>query len=374
MRRLFVLLALIGCPKKPVTSVDPQLPEEASDIEREAPRALLERYAASDEVSLRGHALGFLIAVDPSLGPRGLHDPDGWVQRQAATALLAHGPSEPLRDFVARPTADPYVRGEVALALPEAPVVAAFEAESDPWRTPPLAYAALARGHQPALEPLTRSIARGELELDEAFVRSLGRCRSLSDVPPGACDSLLQALQEGEEWVEEELHLAYGVARMLLGDGSGEQLLRKALGEDLQRQVATLDLLVHVHTDEADALLRKARGGGEDLTRLYAEMILASRDEGAIDPFEQASSSRTTELRVLSARLAGDRLAGGEKKQARALEKLLETLAKDPSAAVREAAVQAAVDADLTLPGVYEAALVDESPRVRILGAGGLLQ
>ena len=369
-----LLLALAGCPKQGTTSLDPQLPEEATPVERQEPRALLEGFAASEEVSLRGRSLGFLIQADPSLGPRGLFDPDGWVQRQAAEALLTHGPSQVLGDYVARESADPYVRGQVALALPDPPIVAAFEAESDPWRTPPLAYAALAHGHAPALEPLVRSIARGELELDEGFVRSLGRCRTLHDVPPGACDSLLDALRDGEEWVEEELHLAYGVARMLLGDGSGEQLLRKALGEDLQRQVATLDLLHLVHTDEADALLRKARSGGDDLARLYASMILDARDDGAIDSFVEASTSRTVELRVLAARLAGDRLARGERKQARPLGQLLKTLALDSSAAVRQAAIEAALTAGIDDRALYEAALVDESPRVRILAAGALLQ
>lgn len=368
------MVLLSGCKKAPPSSIDAQLPEEKVVVEKQEPRELLDAFASSDEVSLRGRALGFLVRVDPSLGPRGLHDPDGWVQRQTARALLEGGNPAELVDYVGRSSGDPYVRGEVALELDEAPIVAAFEAESDPWRKPPLAYGALVHGHEPALQSLARSLARGELVLDESFVRSVGRCRTFDKVPAGACDTLMESLQEGEDWVEEELHLAYGVARMLLGDGSGEQLLRKALGEDLQRQVATLDLLVLVHNDEALALLRKARGSSEDLTRLYASMILASRDSSSIDPFVQASESRTAELRALAARLAGERLARGERKQARPLTQLLETLARDRDTAVRQAAVDGARIAGLDDRSLFEAAMVDESPRIRILGAGALLQ
>ena len=373
---LVATLLLGGCVKKSPAGLDPELPEESGAVEAQAPRLLLEEFAASDDPSLRARALPSLVTADPETwGPRGLFDPDGWVQRQVARALLGRPEGAALLDaFVARSSGDVYARTEVALARPAAPIVEAWRAEPDRYRAAPLAYGAVAHGESEALAGLVQAVSRGELALEEDFVRSLGQCRTLERVPSGACDGLLDALKAGEEWVEEELHLAYGAARMRLGDPSGEQLLRRGLGGDVRMQVATLDHLALLESPEATALLNRAESSSESLVRSYAGLVLASRGAGGIEPFQQAASAPTDELRALAARFIGVRLARGERKSARQLEQLLDTLVVDRATDVRQAALEASITADLTDPARYERALTDESPAIRILAAGRLLQ
>lgn len=373
---LLAALLLGGCVKKAPAGVDLDLPEESGAVEARPPLEVLEEFAASEDPSLRARALRILVAHDPSTwGARALFDPDGWVQRQGARSLRDRPEGEALLDaFVARSTGDVYARTEVALHRAEAPITDAWRAETDRYRAAPLAYGAVLHGDAEALPPLVQAVSRGELALEEDFVRSLGRCRSFDSAPAGACDALLDALKAGEEWVEEELHLAYGAARMLLGDPSGEQLLRKGLAGDLRSQVATVDQLAFLDSAEATALLNRAAGSSESLVQSYAGLVLASRGAGSIEPFQKAAASSTDEQRALAARFIGVRLKRGERKFVRQLEQLLDNLAVDLATDVRQAAIEAAIDAGLTDSARYRRALTDESPAIRILAAGRLLQ
>ncbi|MEZ4321207.1 MAG: hypothetical protein R3F61_27275 [Myxococcota bacterium] len=380
---LLALLLLAGCPKQTASVVDIDLPEKASGLTERPPREILEEGAASLEPSHRGQALGFLIRTSPEpgggeWGPRALYDPDGWVQRQGVQALVERIEEPEARahlvDYLGRDTADPYSRGYAAVRLrdhssPEvrATLTEAWRAESQRWRAAPLALGALVHGDETALEPLSAALSRGDIALEAEFVH---------DVGASGRPELLAALQEGEDWVEEELALAYAVARVSLGDGSGEQLLRKALSsEDATTQLDALDQLSDLHDPAADALLRRARSQGPELMRTWADLALAARGDGDPAIIVTAAGSSDGEIRALAARFAGERLeAGAPKKVARSLEQTLRGAVLDRDARVRRAALGAIGAAHLADQAVLLGpVLTDESFENRLEAAGLLL-
>lgn len=381
---LVAMLLLGGCPKAPVSTMDAELPERASGLSERPPQEILEEGASSLEPSHRGHALGFLIATAEQPGggewsARALFDPDAWVQRQGVLALAGRL-DEPesqahLAAYLERKTADPYSRGYAAVRLRGSSTEAirdslhrAWTAEPQRWRAAPLALGALVHGDESALEPLSAALARGDLALEPQFV---------DDVGHSGRSELLEALQEGESWVEEELALAYAVARMSLGDPSGEQVLRKALSSsDTGQQLEALDHLSTLRDPAADALLRRARGQGSELARTWAELALAARGQADASVIAAASQSEDSEIRALAAGFAGVRLSRGElsRKGGRQLEEILQRALVDRDPSVRRGAlrgIEAATLADRE--GLLSPILVDESFENRLQAAGLLL-
>lgn len=382
---LGLVTLLAGCPKPSAGVVDLDLPEQSNGLAERPPLEILEEGAASLEPSHRGHALGFLVATsaEPGGGPwaaRALYDPDGWVQRQGVLALVGRL-SEPearahLVEYIARDTADPYGRGYAAVRMRDhgtselrETLSKAWRAEPQRWRAAPLALGALVHGDEDALEPLKGALSRGDLALEVQF---------LADVGDSGRPELLDALQEGEDWVEEELELSYAVARLSLGDPSGEQILRKAIGaDDAGVQLEALDHLSSLHQPAAEALLQRARNQGSDLVKAWAELALAAR--GSADPsvIVVASGSTDPEIRALAARFAGERLGTGSppaKKVARQLETVLQKALLDPDADVRRGALHGIGAAQLDArEGLLAHVLTDDSFENRLEAAGLLL-
>jgi hypothetical protein len=383
---LLTLLPASGCKKQGPSIVDLDLPEKPTITSQRPPLEILEDAAGSLDPSHRGHALSTLIATarDPGggeWGPRALYDPDAWVQRQGVQALVGRL-SEPetvehLEAYVSRDSADPYSRSYAAVRLQDHSSPALRDALSEAWRTEPmrwkaapLALGALVHGDDDARVPLSAALARGDVALEPQFIADVGR----SGRP-----ELLDALQEGEDWVEPELALAYAVARISLGDPSGEQLLRKALGsDDSGAQLEALTHLSEIQGPIADALLKRARNQGSDLVRAWAELALAARGQADPSVIVVASGSADAEIRALAARFAGERLAAGDlrsRKATRQLENVLRTALVDARAIVRRGALlgleRAPIDdRDVLLNPV----LADDSLENRLQAAGMLLE
>ena len=383
---LAVLFLAPGCKKQGAAVVDLDLPEKPTVTSEQPPQDILEDAAGSLEPSHRGHALASLIATSEQpgggpWGPRALFDPDAWVQRQGVQALVGRL-SEPetvahLVAYVARDSADPYSRSFAAVRMqahssPELrdALSTAWRSEPMRWRAAPLALGALVHGDDAALTPLSAALSRGDLALEPQFVADVGR---------SGRTELLPALQEGEDWVEPELELAYAVARLSLGDPSGEQLLRKALSsDDSGAQLEALTHLSEIQGPVADALLKRARSQGSDLVRAWAELALAARGQADPSVIVVASGSADAEIRALAARFAGERLAVGDlrsRKAQRQLENVLRTSLADGRAIVRRSALLGLEHAPLEdRKLLLSTVLMDDSLENRLQAAGMLLQ
>lgn len=388
MTRLILVALLVGagCAKKRVSWSDPSLPEAAETVEVVTPRAVLVAGAQADEPSVRGRSLGLLIraAAQPDEGgfaTRSLWDPDGWVQAQGVHAL-SDRLDEPasvalLQAFVERDDglADPYARGAAAVALAAAGhtdtrdvLARAWRIEPAAWRAAPLQLGALALGDEAALEPLAVAIEGGNVALEPGFLLDVGRVGH---------PRLAQALKQGEDWIEEEVVLAYATARLLVGDASGSKPLEQALrGDDAMAALEALDYLVGLEQDAATGLIKKARTGGSDLTQAYAEMALAARGEADADIFLDTMLSPDPEVRALAVELAvaASDAADAPRKNARIAKKVLETTLGDETLEVRLAALKAASTMGALAPELpIREHLADELIAVRIEAAGALL-
>jgi HEAT repeat protein len=170
--------------------------------------------------------------------------------------------------------------------------------------------------------------------------------------------------------------LPVAAARLMLGDASAEQPLRKALGDaDEERRLEAIDFLVELDHPAATALLHKASTSGPDLASSYAEVALAAREGTDADVFERAYASPDRELRALAVRFAAEAATGGaSRRQAKTAEKLVLQAFGDPDPGVRSAAARAAAAlglASATAP--LTTLLADEIEPVRIEAAGALL-
>lgn len=369
-----------GCPTRTRAPLDPILPEQAVDVPAEAPGDLLSDATTMENPSARARALGLLIAVDPedgggSWGPRGLFDPDAWVQR-ASVLALAERVGDPdaealLEAYTLRTGEDPYVRGLAARSLPSdrglQPALEALRAESEPWRIAPLALAAAVHGDPGAVDALGAAVGSGELALEVDFMLALGA---------SGLTQLLPALKDGSDRAEPEMELAYAAARLMLGEGSAEQAFRKALASsDVERRMEALDYLSAIDDPASTALLRRARNQGPEVVRWYADLALAARSGSDPDAYDGALQSDDPEVRALGVRFAaqaGDH--ADNRRIGRAAQRAVELGLEDADQRVRIEAVRAAVSLGLDGErGRLEAWLVDEALAVRIEAAGALL-
>lgn len=370
-----LLAGVAGCPKGTPESVVDQLPEQVDAVGSTDPLAALSAGADSMDPGPRGRALALLITnVGPEpWGPRALLDPSDWVRRGAIEALGRRGDpvSRTLLEGVAADTrADPYLRGLAAMRAPgpasAGAITVALAAEHEAWRVAPLALAAVQLGDEAARAPLVASVASGELPLDLEFLLELGRSGEAT---------LVGALEQAQERVEDEMVLPVASARLTLGDATAEQVFRKALAaDDEEQRLEALDFLVEVDHPAATTLLRRASTDGPELVTWYADLALASR-EGNPDVFARAYAEPDREVRALAVRFAGRALAGSPVRRTGkiASEVVVEGMA-DVDTAVRIEACQAAARLRLAAAdGPAERLLSNEVELVRIEAAATLL-
>lgn len=330
----------------------------------------------------RARALRLLVehTDEPAGGAwshRALLDPSPWVQRAGVEGLVARLPEAEsrarLESYVAREGADPYVRGLAARSLGPGSQ-AARDAMSSGWRAArrawvraPLALAAAVLGDAEAVEPLARALASGELGLEPDFLPAVGA---------SGLTALIPALVEATEAVEDELVLPLAGARLALGDADAEPLFRRALADaDVERGLEAIDVLARLEADRAEALLRRARQGGAEPVRRYAELALAAR-EGDGGPLIRASVDPDPELRALAARFAAEaaRRHPDDRRVRRDARRVVELGLADELPNVRLAALDAAVAVGLDLePERLEENLRHPVEAIRIGAAGALL-
>ncbi|MCA9570424.1 MAG: HAMP domain-containing histidine kinase, partial [Myxococcales bacterium] len=260
-----------------------------------------------------------------------LWDPDGWVQRQAGLAL-AERAAEPetvelLKGWLARPSADPYARGAVAVALRaqadtfRSSVVEGLDAETERWRQAPLALGAGVLGHAEAIEPLQAALRRGDIALDPGFLHDLARHPDAGAVREALEEADIPAALEDLGNVEG----ASGRLRTLIerileltdletaAPGAREEVDVAGLLEGLVGGRGTLRAdaggfpLARRHLEQAvghlvDNAVRFA-GGVEVSARLGAELVVEVADRGPgmdaallgqlLQPFQQRDMSYT---------------------------------------------------------------------------------
>lgn len=347
--RLLLLLTLVGCGSRQ----PPEAAIEVATVEASQgdPRAFLVQATEDMEPGIRGRALGLLILHDAAPGggswaPRALFDPNPYVQRQAIDALSERMHEDHsvalLESFVQRSNVDPYTRSHAAVLLAthghlgtRDTLAQAWRAEDRHWRRAPLALAALMLGDEEALEPLARDLARGDFPLEVDFYLDVGRS--------GRAE-LAEPLIEGLAMVEETLVLPTAVALVDLGHRKGEGLFKDALSDgNVELRLEAIDYLTALQ-DAAVArrLLRKARTGGPDAVRRYAELALVARGEEDPAPAYEALTDVDRELRQQGVWALAGWLASAPdapRRERRQAYKLLVASLGDPSPAVVQEAI-----------------------------------
>jgi hypothetical protein len=394
LTRWCVLAALLGgCAAGRSGALDPSLVDAPATSRVETdPTAVLAEGAGSLDPGIRAHALAWLVRLDPApgsgpWGPRAMWDPDAWVQRRCAEALLER-PDDPvavglLEDLVRRATVDPYVRGAVALRLfraghtgAAADLAREIAAERAHWRAAPLALALASQGDAAASGRVATAVASGALPLEPGF---------FDDIGSTGLTALIPALVAGEAMAEPELVLSYAAARLTLGDASADGTFRRALADDdpLVRLEAVLVLskldgpwlapsseepMSPVVGPAVASLLDRAVTLGPDLVRAQAQLVIASRDATAAAQIRAAWSSDDPEVRAMALRAVGPAAAAlaADKKALRALQALVVDAIADPSPSVRLEALRAATQLTWSeLPDGVTAALTDEAQSIR---------
>jgi hypothetical protein len=389
MTLILLWLALVGCVPKQGMAVDPTLPDGERVIEARPPLEVLEQAAANLDPTPRARALGLLIAVsaEPAgggWGPRALADSDAWVQRKAVDALAARLPEKEsaalLASYAARTDSlvDPYVRSTAALELMRAGLAdqalrdamsAGWRAEKAAWRRAPLALAAASLGDAEAVEPLGAAIAKGDVALEVDFVIDLGR---------SGLTALVPSLRDGSEWVEEELRLPYAVARVALGDPTGEGVLRKALADaDEEVTLEALDYLTRMHDPASTALIERVRDPDQELARWYADLALAARGKGSLDLFERGVVDLDRDVRALSVRFsveaASDPVGSSGRRAQRVARRVVKKALTDPDPEVRTLALQAIAVVGAEGDSAIAEGLTDDDLGIRVETAGAML-
>ncbi len=367
---LRLLFILAGCPKPPAATVDLSLPEAVEPVREQEPAVVLEEGAASLDPTLRAIALGGLIRGGDlqRWGPRGLWDPNAWVQREAARALADRGGPEALallERWIVRDGADPYARGALAGALhhhrePFARRYAeAARSAGAPWRAAPLALAALHLGDASARDLLIDALTRAAISPDPDFLALLPQ------LEPD--QQLLAAVRDGARLAEPELALGYAATRLAWGDRGGGVALREALDRGTIGQ--RLEALERAAAVSHMALLDKARSHPDEVVQTYARLLLASRPDAPLDPLLAVGPSAPAELRAAACRAARARLERGPSRRDR--EKLLqriEACLTDPHGEARLVGLDALERLDLE-PDAAAALLADPLPPVRLRAA-----
>jgi len=385
MIRGLMLLCLLACANKRVRWDDPGLSDVSTSVVAQAPIEVLRAGASDDDPSNRGRAIALLIRLSSeeasAWGQRALWDPDGWVQRQGVLALVERGADPAVLDQLAAyvrrtdPLADPYARGAAAIRLARlgrteirADVSRAWRLEPHSWRAAPLLLAAMVLGDADAREPLRTALTNADISLEPGFLVDLGT----SELP-----ALLDALDAGTPRVEEEMALAWVIARFLLGDPAGEREITLALtGDDALMGLEALDYLVEIPAEKVTKILQKARTSPNEIVRVCAGAALAGRGAAKADLLIEAAMNDDPEARAqavfFASRLAS--LPDEDRASSRVIRKVLELTLDDERLDVRLAALRAAtVTGTMASEAAIRVHMVDELLAVRIEAAGALL-
>lgn len=368
MKRLLLALLLVGCAKKERFVLDPTLPDGIG-IEAMEPAAQLEEGAASPEPTVRGIALGWKLRSVPSSElvrwvMQGTYDPDVWVQRQVAGALLSRldEPTvrEMLKDYLTRSASDPYVRAHVAMALGDAgyseadAIMGTWRSEED-WRVPPLALAALVRGETDALAALDASLRSAPLRDDDVFFVALGRS-NISSLAGAAADASLLA--------EQLTVVRLSFARGLLGDADGGAEWKSALkSPDAVVQQDAVALLLSLPQAERGSWVALATKARDPAVRDAAKLI--ARPSG--ERLAKALSHQDTFVRVVASELLLE-IPASEAGVATAV------ALRDDVPEVRRAALRSVAEHKLEDQAASARALLrDPRVEVRVAAAGALM-
>ncbi|MBN2801191.1 MAG: hypothetical protein JXX28_18775 [Deltaproteobacteria bacterium] len=302
MPHLTLLLALLlGCPAPHPLPLDGAV-DRATAPQDKGPEDTVRDATSHTDPAVRGRALAAMVRLDPDAwAPRGLADPNPWVQEATVAALCEH-PADPrmaelLAQFVQARWGSAYVQGHAAMTC--APSAAARSwREAERWDQLPLALVAARAGDTEALALVQRALASAEVALELNFLHDLGNSGLVALIP---------ALRAGQPLVEEELALDWAGARLALGDEEAEALLETALLRgDAWEQLEALDVLGGLATPSTEALLERAARRAEGVPADYAALLLDAR-RGKLSPgrLQALMEEGDQELRVQALGLAG---------------------------------------------------------------------
>lgn len=334
-------LWLAACAHRTDRDAFADLPEATETIAEVTPAAILERAAASTDPVTRADAVAALVtAADAPAGgpwgPRGLYDPDGWVERATVAALTARLP-EPetaalLAAWVGWPVASPAARATAAWALLDRhlPVDASAAWRAEPAdRGLPLALPAWSAGDADAGTALVDALTRGAIPLELDFIAALGARGDATWAP---------AARAGTALVDPWVAVPLAGARLALGDADADADLRRALSTEAGARAA-LDAVRGVPGALADGIVRRAQATGTDPVRAQAEVDWAARTAAGGAAIATWLDHDDRELRRIAA--SGLAAAAASDPDARWVARALARALVDPDPQVRASAARA---------------------------------
>ena len=341
-------------------------------------QVLLEQGAASVVLTERSRALEALVhssavAGAGEWGPRGVWDPDPWIQLRTVRQLGARLPEAESRQLIQsvaeRESVAPTTRCAAVelLGISEASEGLDSIREYYQGDSTGAARIACARvghilGDPHALEALAAGLREDDLPTDPLVIRGL------SDLPAGRLESeLIQAL----EWAEEGFDLDLAGVLAERGIEAGWVRLQEALAsEDELRGLDSLDIVTRIVDPRSTSLLRAHRAD-DSLAGLGAAMFLETRS-GRHGTLRESARSEDRELRALAVELSADALRhGASGRLAREASSVLSGALTDEALVVRLAALRGlrtvANDAQLaTLSRMLGSAQSDERLEVAL--------
>jgi hypothetical protein len=358
------IVALVACGRGGLVQLDPSLSDGDAPARR-PPVEALAAFADATSPSLRGESLAALVREARDVEAlaawalRGLWDPDPLVVLHVADALAARGDGTApwLAEVVARPSADPVVRAELALRLralgqPDTLPAGAWRALPAGERVP-VALAAAVAGDADARDALLADAGRGAVPDDVGLWLRLGR----SGIP-----GLAEALAAARTSHEEVASPRADAARVLLGDPAARSdWATHAASRDGFSPREALDVVVAANAGERAELLAATRSVNGSVRAAFA--VLADGPDG----LRRAAGSASAEARRAAVRLAGE----APESDAAAL---AARLAADPEPAVRAEVARLVARRRLPVPvEAVRAWLDDDRPEVRVAGYAAAL-
>jgi HEAT repeat protein len=309
-------------------------------------QVLLEKGAASMVLTERARAIEALVhsssvAGAGEWGPRGIWDPDPWVQLRTVRQLGARLPEaeslQLIRTVAERASMAPTIRCAavemigISGASEWLPSIREYY-QGDSAGSARIACARVGHilGDPQALEALATGLIEDDLPTDPLVIRGL------SDLPAGHLESeLAQAL----EWAEEGFDLDLAGVLAERGIESGWARLQEALAsEDELRGLESLDILTRIVDPRSTSLLRAHRTD-DSLAGLGSAMLLETRS-GRHGTLRESAGSKDRELRALAVEVAADALRhGASGRLARESRSVLSAALTDEALVVRLAAL-----------------------------------
>lgn len=304
---ILLCLGMLACVHK--TEVRSLSPAQVAAQTDATVRRILEESADSLNSGLRRQALSLLIATDPAPGGgawglRGRWDPSPSVQIGVIHALSQRGAeaeSQALLRQLTEQAADALTSGYAALALVHGPdtELATWlmaRARSIPaWSRGPLLLAATQAGSSDAAVALQTFLQKGDLPLDLAFFEALGQS-GLTELAPLLATRLPQ--------LEPELQLSAAATLLMLNPDLGRPVFTEVFaGQDEERILEAIDMLVPLNSDAAESLLFQVRNQGE-WPHALATAALVQRGSLPLLELKDMLEGEDRELQVLAAQAA----------------------------------------------------------------------